>query len=788
MLFQSNSDDKRKDRLIRQMHLAAEEKKQQEAQANEEKRQQEEKKQRNEDKKIVLSNPRWIHTEQSVKDQRPDSVQIDDKIKLIVDQQNGEGKTLSFNILDLQMPTSVDPERLVKEIQIKIDSPSPEVEWTVKDPRTKNDADRDVDLIFHAICNEESTENCDIPFVENYENIDIDLLEIPDILYNLNSAVPCINKEMVIVNTLCTALKFISENSDKEVVVIGHTDKSGDESFNLTLSEQRAKAVKAIIDNDPDLFVEAVKDFYCIKDIQIILNTLNNNYGWTCDAGKEDNVNGNQTKDAIKLFQLEYNFRYDESLTDDGVVGPKTLKAVFDVIYGIINDTFQKSNNSAKLPQPVYGYDGKGIHGCGSRYPANEVNLKYYSRESRRVEIALYDKGNSPVFSKDECSVFNSKKSTLNLLEVEEIEIEDVTPSIAFFFDGTDKNRDKDIPVGADTNISKLFELYNEKTNDANILIQKRHYLIGVGTDPEKWYDDWLDTFFFGLLGKIIKDKLSDDKSLRNFSGIITGSGGKERIEDAKDQLEEFLKVHSFSRVINVDVFGFSRGAALARHFINIIYNIPRVKVRFLGIYDTVGSFGLGGNDVNIGYALDVHSDRVETVRHYTAMHEYRSLFDLTSIKMLVKDYDQHESENSNKDEYRETKPLPSNMVERSFMGAHTDVGGGYGPEVIDKDKLKKTNEVSRIPLYVMVEEAIKCGVPLHTIDDFKTREPERYEKAFNITDDLQKLKNIRNDEIGYLIEFEQNKKMFFDKYIHDSRYFYESGDTFRDTFYHGVY
>jgi len=189
---------------------------------------------------------------------------------------------------------------------------------------------------------------------------------------------------------------------------------------------------------------------------------------------------------------------------------------------------------------------------------------------------------------------------------------------IAFFFDGTGKNRDVDVPKGCESNVAKLFELFQERKDDAtNVEFQKACYLNGVGTD-EKWYSD--------------------------LPGLIAGFGGQNRIANAFRTLGDFVKTHKDSKQIFVDVFGHSRGAALARHFVNVIHDfgiydrdaqpigtkkvtchidgqnhtteIPiypkyqNVVVRFLGLFDTVGSFGLAGNDVDIGWSAPYRLER----------------------------------------------------------------------------------------------------------------------------------------------------------------------------------
>lgn len=145
-----------------------------------------------------------------------------------------------------------------------------------------------------------------------------------------------------------------------------------------------------------------------------------------------------------------------------------------------------------------------------------------------------------------------------------------------------------------------------------------------------------------------------------------------------------------------IDVIGFSRGAALARDFVNYINEqggVPRttkngkeivcpVKIRFLGLFDTVASFGIPGNGINLGYDLSIPGN-VEHVRHAIAQDEYRGMFPLSPV--LDPD----------------GTGVDPRIVERPFRGSHSDIGGGY--DVGDR---------SNFALNWMYHEAIRVGVP----------------------------------------------------------------------------
>ncbi|NYT24565.1 DUF2235 domain-containing protein [Alcaligenaceae bacterium] len=122
--------------------------------------------------------------------------------------------------------------------------------------------------------------------------------------------------------------------------------------------------------------------------------------------------------------------------------------------------------------------------------------------------------------------------------------------------------------------------------------------------------------------------------------------------------------------VTPIDIVGFSRGAALARHFGNRIATHVRdgmfsvadplrgqisacVDLRFMGLFDTVAQFGIAGSHNHL-YDFRI-AELWSWVSHAVALHEHRWTFPLTSA----------EAGGS------------GNLVEAPFVGAHADIGGG---------------------------------------------------------------------------------------------------------------
>lgn len=128
-----------------------------------------------------------------------------------------------------------------------------------------------------------------------------------------------------------------------------------------------------------------------------------------------------------------------------------------------------------------------------------------------------------------------------------------------YAFDGTNNNARKD---SVPTNVALLYAGY-ARTNGSS---KGAHYWSGVGT-----YEG-------------------------ESAGGVSGQGGRRIVEEAYSALaDNFAKGDK-----EIVIVGFSRGAALAREFANMIAKrYPNAQIRFLGIFDTVAQFGLpdGEND-----------------------------------------------------------------------------------------------------------------------------------------------------------------------------------------------
>ncbi|WP_298262214.1 DUF2235 domain-containing protein [uncultured Litoreibacter sp.] len=260
-----------------------------------------------------------------------------------------------------------------------------------------------------------------------------------------------------------------------------------------------------------------------------------------------------------------------------------------------------------------------------------------------------------------------------------------VTLEIGVFFDGTGNN-EKNAETGGEgsysnarSNVSLLKDLYwNEPRHDTKTSCdtwETRHrslYVQGIGTETGEEDDIWGSAMGIGERGvenRVIEAALDVGEMINRLS---PGVEPKEVI---------------------LDVFGFSRGAAAARHFVNgfnagrldyqrvgMIDLIPllgwindkhatlpkdrNIRIRFLGIFDTVAA--IAGDLTADNGDVDVHlkAASADTIYHLTAEDEIRHSFSL----------------NDNQ---------PGGGEVERLAGVHSNVGGGYPKNFKERPVIK---------------------------------------------------------------------------------------------------
>jgi hypothetical protein len=272
-------------------------------------------------------------------------------------------------------------------------------------------------------------------------------------------------------------------------------------------------------------------------------------------------------------------------------------------------------------------------------------------------------------------------------------EVNDVYMGV--FFDGTSNNRENiegrrkdpslknsymsdidgsNTSYGNDnTNVDRLEKAYLKDKDKHNYSV----YVEGIGTkNPKKNKDGTLDYY-----GDFTRGQGYGEGETGLFEKVEKGS--VDIVSKLQDMDEENVST------LYLDVFGFSRGAAAARIFVNELNKnktagkknsyqwgylgkafkemgyktLPhRIKVRFLGIFDTVSSYGSNVFDDIDKDKVPLTIPKVGFTVHLTAEDEHRFNFPLTTITSAGE-----------------------NSIELTLPGSHSDIGGGYksGPETV---------------------------------------------------------------------------------------------------------
>jgi len=338
---------------------------------------------------------------------------------------------------------------------------------------------------------------------------------------------------------------------------------------------------------------------------------------------------------------------------------------------------------------------------------------------------------------------------------------------ISVFFDGTGNNKDADEELKKWSNPARLWRnaqtLKEQEELDKKLSNNYAIYVSGVGTR----FNGQLNIFQRALA--IIQD--------HGGLGLAAGTGGTRRLDYGEIQLNDALKqvmimnakkaeidtskyanekkVSSFAEVekslsqhrlikkINISIFGFSRGAALARAFTNqfmwqcesdcngLTYGTGKypIEFKFMGIFDTVASFGLPATNLNNNLTFDgcdmVIDERVKMCVHYIAGNEQRFAFPVDLI-------------------HKENGEIAnSNWKEIVYPGMHSDVGGGYAP-----GSQNVNDNYARIPLKDMLEEAVNAGVRMFDYNQLKGKHVKIFKEQFEIKDETQRLYNVVKAEM----------------------------------------
>jgi hypothetical protein len=349
-------------------------------------------------------------------------------------------------------------------------------------------------------------------------------------------------------------------------------------------------------------------------------------------------------------------------------------------------------------------------------------------------------------------------------------------PWISIFFDGTGNNLDADKPKRKQSNVVRLHDAH--KVDKAKSIVPI--YIAGIGT-----YNKDISDTYDGLLG------------MAGMLGNALASRGEARLKEAMEKYDKVIEsavaraTNPVNKILKIHLalFGFSRGAALARAFAVRMQKLCEpdghggmrtkqghypIEIYFMGLFDTVASVGappaaknwlrdlrelyqtplnkliplsvipitvaqaalvsaadvfLSAADGHVAWGADMTipaPSMVKHCEHMVAAHEWRNSFPLDSVL--------------------DNGLYPGNCRESVYPGAHSDVGGGYRPS--EGGKCDTEGELlSQIPLREMHKIALVHGVPMFKLEDKGMGQALR---GFVLDDTLAKRYNHYMQTVGY--------------------------------------
>ena len=284
--------------------------------------------------------------------------------------------------------------------------------------------------------------------------------------------------------------------------------------------------------------------------------------------------------------------------------------------------------------------------------------------------------------------------------------------TIVFSFDGTGNEPSDSKSYMEDESISNIFKLHillgggilddHTQTKTKGGIDQITHYYNGIGTR-----DGVLSSV--PILGKCVTWA---QQSVNQLLSPTWGDSRRILAEAMKDFNKSGYSKNNGDKLV---VFGFSRGAALARKFVSILLKKGNCEVDFLGVFDTVAAMNgihRKGEEISSDVLFEDGSlhDNVKHAVHIVSLDENRVPFTPTLI-----------NQNSKKDEER--------ILEIWFPGVHSDIGGGYWHDGL-----------SDLALQFMIDQCRKeLGTSIHIEDGTQ----------FSVVDNLIKSQKLKDEGIA---------------------------------------
>ncbi|MGL1934429.1 MAG: OmpA family protein [Fibrobacterales bacterium] len=258
----------------------------------------------------------------------------------------------------------------------------------------------------------------------------LSLVEVNSAVFNQDGILPRLDENNHIIKALCASFRYMKEWPDKEITIYGHADTTGSADSDFEVSLDRAQAVKALLAGDSALWKSVAKKIGTVLDYQRYLKSLALAYGWDTDPGSVDGTHSEQTAGALQQFQAEYNQKYEKSIEIDGLIGPDTWEAFFEIVR---DKALVGADVASKSLNPIFNKEHDGLFPCGSLCPKSSTSFDgLHSETDCRVEIQFHDRPTPPQLPKasaqmetSEITPYDALITTMEIIPLDSAILED---------------------------------------------------------------------------------------------------------------------------------------------------------------------------------------------------------------------------------------------------------------------------------------------------------------------------------------------------------------------------
>lgn len=211
-----------------------------------------------------------------------------------------------------------------------------------------------------------------------------------------------------------TQLEFAPTN---KIIVVGHTDTSGQAGYNFTLSDLRAQNVLFLLTGQREDWADICYEKHKVEDYQQILKHMftSPNRQWPCDPGDLDNTWGGNTRTATERFIEHYNREYADAQTppaphlDPALVSGierdryRWPREMWIAVYNLYSEDLGANFDGGVADldmrrQQLHENEDRWVDpenrflGCGESFPIDDAEKpNYRSQSNRRVVILFFD-------------------------------------------------------------------------------------------------------------------------------------------------------------------------------------------------------------------------------------------------------------------------------------------------------------------------------------------------------------------------------------------------------------